>query len=83
MFDPNTLTLGFARRFATYKRPTLLLSDPERLIRILTNRERPVQLVIAGKAHPRDEAGQQMVQTWVRFVQRARGSQPRGFSQRL
>ena len=70
VFDPNTLTLGFARRFASYKRPTLLLSDPERLIRILTNRERPVQLVIAGKAHPRDEAGQQMVQTWVRFVQR-------------
>ena len=70
VFDPNTLTLGFARRFATYKRPTLLLNDPERLIRILSNRERPVQLVIAGKAHPRDEAGQQMVQTWVRFIQR-------------
>jgi starch phosphorylase len=70
VFDRNTLTLGFARRFATYKRPTLLLNDPERLIRILTNRERPVQLVVAGKAHPQDEGGQQMVQKWVRFVQR-------------
>lgn len=70
VLDPNTLTLGFARRFATYKRPTLLLNDPERLVRILTNRERPVQLVVAGKAHPQDEAGQQMVQAWVRFVQR-------------
>jgi starch phosphorylase len=50
VFDPNTLTLGFARRFATYKRPNLLLHDPERLVRILTNPERPVQLVIAGKA---------------------------------
>ncbi len=70
VFDLNTLTLGFARRFATYKRPTLLLNDPGRLTSILNNRERPVQLVIAGKAHPRDEAGQQMVQTWVRFVQR-------------
>ena len=70
VFDPNTLTLGFARRFATYKRPNLLLHDPERLVRILTNRERPVQLVVAGKAHPRDEAGKAMVQAWVRFVRR-------------
>ncbi|MGH7934299.1 MAG: alpha-glucan family phosphorylase [Candidatus Binataceae bacterium] len=70
IFDPNTLTLGFARRFATYKRPNLLLHDPERLIGILTHPEHPVQLVIAGKAHPQDEAGQAMVQAWVRFVQR-------------
>ena len=70
VFDPNTLTLGIARRFATYKRPNLLLHDPERLARILTNRERPVQLVVAGKAHPQDEAGKAMVQTWVRFVRR-------------
>ncbi len=70
VFDPNTLTLGFARRFATYKRPNLLLHDPERLVRILTNPERPVQLVIAGKAHPQDGAGQAMVKAWVEFVQR-------------
>src|SRR5262249_27111804 len=70
LFDPNVLTVGFARRFATYKRPNLLLHDPERLVRILTDRERPVQLVVAGKAHPQDQAGQAMVQAWVRFVQR-------------
>jgi glycogen phosphorylase len=70
IFDPNTLTLGFARRFATYKRPNLLLHDPERLIRILTNPDRPVQLVLAGKAHPADWEGQQMVRAWVKFVQR-------------
>ena len=58
LFDPNTLTLGFARRFATYKRPNLLLHDPERLLRLLTNPQRPVQLIIAGKAHPAGLAGQ-------------------------
>src|ERR1022692_1825739 len=51
LFDPNALTLGFARRFATYKRPNLLLHDPPRLLRLLSNSERPVQLIIAGKAH--------------------------------
>ncbi len=51
LFDPSTLTLGFARRFATYKRPNLLLHDPSRLLRLLTNPQRPVQLIIAGKAH--------------------------------
>ena len=56
-FDPNALTLGFARRFATYKRPNLLLHDPERLLRLLTNPERPVQLIIAGKAHPAGQGG--------------------------
>ncbi len=56
LFDPDTLTLGFARRFATYKRPNLLLHDPERLLRLLRIRERPVQLIIAGKAHPADQA---------------------------
>ena len=65
VFDYNTLTLGFARRFATYKRPNLLLRDPERLIAILTNRERPVQLILAGKAHPQDGAGQAMIQQWT------------------
>ena len=57
--DDNALTLGFARRFATYKRPNLLLHDPARLLNILMNRDRPVQLVIAGKAHPQDTDGQQ------------------------
>ncbi|HTS78465.1 MAG TPA: alpha-glucan family phosphorylase [Bryobacteraceae bacterium] len=68
VFDPDTLTLGFARRFATYKRPNLLLRDPDRLLRLLTNRERPVQLVIAGKAHPQDGAGQEMIRQWIQFV---------------
>jgi len=70
IFDPDTLTLGFARRFATYKRPNMLLHDPERLVSILTNPRHPVQLVIAGKAHPQDTAGQAMVKAWVEFVQR-------------
>ena len=70
IFDPETLTLGLARRFATYKRPNLLLHDPERLTRILTNPRRPVQLVVAGKAHPQDTAGQALVKAWVEFVQR-------------
>jgi starch phosphorylase len=67
IFDPNVLTLGFARRFATYKRPNLLLSNPERLIRILTNPKHPVQLAVAGKAHPQDSDGQRMIQEWVQF----------------
>lgn len=70
LFDPNALTLGFARRFATYKRPNLLLHDPERLLRLLTNPQRPVQLVIAGKAHPADQAGQDLIREWMHFVRR-------------
>lgn len=68
MFDANSLTLGFARRFATYKRPNLLLYDQDRLVRILTNAQRPVQLVLAGKAHPQDQAGQEMIENWVAFI---------------
>jgi starch phosphorylase len=68
LFDPNALTLGFARRFATYKRPNLLLHDPPRLLRLLSNPERPVQLIIAGKAHPADQAGQALIQEWTRFI---------------
>jgi len=71
LFDPNVLTLGFARRFATYKRPNLLLHDPARLLRLLSNRERPVQLLIAGKAHPADMAGQALIQKWVQFIRQA------------
>ncbi len=70
IFDPNTLTLGFARRFAEYKRPNLLLHDPERLIRLLTNPHFPVQLVIAGKAHPADKEGQRLIQEITNFVRR-------------
>jgi starch phosphorylase len=68
LFDPNALTLGFARRFATYKRPNLLLHDPERLLRLLSNPQRPVQLIIAGKAHPADLAGQALIQKWIQFI---------------
>ncbi len=68
LFDPNALTLGFARRFATYKRPNLLLHDRERLLRLLSNSQRPVQLIIAGKAHPADEAGQALIQEWIQFI---------------
>jgi starch phosphorylase len=68
ILDPDVLTVGFARRFATYKRPNLLLHDPQRLIRILTNQERPVQLVLAGKAHPMDGDGQIMIQQWEQFI---------------
>lgn len=70
VLDENVFTLGFARRFAAYKRPNLLLHDPARLISILTNAERPVQLVIAGKAHPQDAEGQQMITQWFEFIRR-------------
>jgi starch phosphorylase len=70
LFDPKALTLGFARRFATYKRPNLLLHDPERLLRLLTDRERPVQLILAGKAHPADQAGQTLIREWTHFIRR-------------
>jgi starch phosphorylase len=70
IFDGNALTLGFARRFATYKRPNLLLHDPERLLGILTDPERPVQLIISGKAHPADQAGQVLIQEWTHFIRR-------------
>ena len=70
VFSPEVLTLGFARRFATYKRPNLLLHDPERLVRLLTNSQQPVQLILAGKAHPSDVAGQTLIGDWVRFIRR-------------
>jgi starch phosphorylase len=71
LFDPNTLTVGFARRFAAYKRPNLLLHDPQRLLRLLTNPARPVQLIIAGKAHPADHAGQELIQEWTHFIRQS------------
>ncbi|MEY2341569.1 alpha-glucan family phosphorylase [Acidithiobacillus sp. IBUN Pt1247-S3] len=70
VLDPNTLTIGFARRFTAYKRPNLLLSDPERLYRILSDPRHPVQLLIAGKAHPRDGDGKAMIQEWTQFLRR-------------
>jgi starch phosphorylase len=70
LFDSNALTLGFARRFATYKRPNLLLHDPQRLLRLLSNPQRPVQLIIAGKAHPADKEGQDLIQQWIHFIRR-------------
>ncbi len=74
--NPGVLTLGFARRFATYKRPNLLLHDPARLLRLLGNSERPVQLIIAGKAHPADLAGQALIREWTQFIRRSPGSPP-------
>lgn len=75
LFDPNALTLGFARRFATYKRPNLLLHDSPRLLRLLSDSRRPVQLIIAGKAHPADQAGQAMIREWTHFIRQA-GARP-------
>ena len=70
VLSPDSLTLGFARRFAEYKRPHLLLRDPERLSRLLTSDTRPVQIVVAGKAHPDDESGKRMITEWIRFAAR-------------
>ncbi len=63
LFDPGTLTIGFARRFASYKRATLIMHDLERLKRILNNHKKPVQIVFAGKAHPADNYGKQLIQS--------------------
>jgi len=72
VLDPAVLTIGFARRFASYKRATLLLSQPERLEALLLSPERPVQLVFAGKAHPADELGKEMIRQVVQFSRRPR-----------
>ena len=66
--SPYALTLCFARRFASYKRADLLLSDPERLVRLLTNNEHPVQMIFAGKAHPHDLAGKEIIKKIVHFA---------------
>jgi len=70
IFKEDALTVGFARRFATYKRPDLLLNDPERLIRLLTDSQHPVQLILAGKAHPEDLPGQALIKQWNDFIKR-------------
>lgn len=67
VLDPDAFTIGFARRFATYKRATLIFRDVERLKRLLTNPARPMQLVIAGKAHPLDEPGKMLIREIVQF----------------
>lgn len=70
VLDPAALTIGFARRFATYKRATLLLRDADRLERILNQAGRPVQILFAGKAHPRDDAGKALIQQIIKLAQR-------------
>src|SRR5262249_41458708 len=67
VLDPEALTLGFARRFATYKRAVLMFRDPERLKKILLSADRPVQILLAGKAHPKDEQGKEMIKKLVAF----------------
>ena len=66
--DPEALTIGFARRFAVYKRATLLLRHPQRLAAILTNRERPVQVIISGKAHPKDNPAKELIRQLVHLT---------------
>ncbi|HOE66754.1 MAG TPA: alpha-glucan family phosphorylase [Candidatus Hydrogenedentes bacterium] len=70
VLDPEALTIGFARRFATYKRATLFMSDPERLVRLLTDAKRPVQMIIAGKAHPQDNQGKDLIRDIIHFVRK-------------
>ena len=69
-FDPNVLTIGFARRVPTYKRLTLMLRDPDRLERLLLDEQRPIQLIVAGKSHPADDGGKALIQQVVRFADR-------------
>ncbi|WP_297735031.1 alpha-glucan family phosphorylase [Mycobacterium sp.] len=69
-FDPNVLTIGFARRVPTYKRLTLMLRDPDRLEQLLLDEERPIQLIVAGKSHPADDGGKALIQQIVRFADR-------------
>ena len=76
LFNSNILTLGFARRFAAYKRPNLLLHDPHRLLRLLTNPEFPVQLIISGKAHPGDQVGRDLIKEWMQFIWQGNGHTP-------
>ncbi|MBP1159638.1 starch phosphorylase [Rhodococcus sp. PvR044] len=71
VFDPEVLTVGFARRVPTYKRLTLMLRDPDRLRAMLLDPDRPVQLVVAGKSHPADEGGKALIQQVVRFADEA------------
>ena len=76
ILDPDVLTIGFARRVPTYKRLTLMLRDPARLKKLLLDPERPIQIVIAGKSHPADETGKQLIQQMVQVRRRPRGAPP-------
>jgi starch phosphorylase len=71
LLDPYALTIGFARRFATYKRAQLILSQPDRLLKLINQPERPVQIIFAGKAHPNDEPGKRLIQDVYRVVKKA------------
>jgi glycogen phosphorylase len=70
ILDPEALTIGFARRFATYKRATLLMRNQERLLKLLNDRDRPLQFIFAGKSHPRDDGGKRFIQDIMRFCRR-------------
>jgi len=70
VLNPAALTIGFARRFATYKRATLILRDPERLARILNDKDHPVQIIFAGKSHPQDNPGKELIQQIVHLCRR-------------
>jgi starch phosphorylase len=70
VLDPEVLTIGFARRFATYKRATLLFRDPDRLARIINRPERPIQFIFAGKAHPKDQLGKELIREIIHLVNR-------------
>ncbi|NBO92620.1 MAG: glycosyltransferase family 1 protein [Planctomycetia bacterium] len=70
VLDPETLTIGFARRFATYKRGSLIFRNLDRLLALLTNKDRPVQLLYSGKAHPRDQGGKELIQEIMQFARR-------------
>src|SRR5439155_16266396 len=71
VLDPEALTIGFARRFATYKRGALIMRDPDRLMRLLEDTKRPIQFVFAGKAHPADHEGKELIKTIVNFARTA------------
>jgi len=71
VLDPNALTLGFARRFTAYKRPNLLLHDHERLGRLLVDAKQPIQIIVAGKAHPGDSTGKAMIREWIEFAEQS------------
>ncbi len=71
LIDPHMLTIGFARRFATYKRATLIMRDLERLWKVINNPGRPVQIIFAGKAHPQDEPGKRLIQDLYRNIKDA------------
>ena len=83
VLDPDALTIGFARRFATYKRATLIMRDVERLKAILNNADRPVQIIFAGKAHPHDTGGKELIRQITNLARTRRIPPPDGLPRRL